>query len=147
MEYEQIIEAVDQAQKLLIAGKVEQAHAVYAAAWDDAATRNDHYQACIVAHFMAHAQATPAAQLLWHGRALAAATASSDERVQAFFPSLYANLAEANLRLGDVARARLYVGHAAACAHRLPDDTYGWLIRSLIRRVDDATAKEDASFR
>jgi hypothetical protein len=87
---------------------------------------------------MAHAQVDPSAQLVWHLRALNAADAVGDERVRAFYPSLYANLGEVNLRLGNQAEARRWIARARETAPILPDDGYGRMIRSLIERVERA---------
>jgi len=61
-----------------------------------------------------------------------------DERVRGFYPSLYANVAEVNLRLGDRAEARRWIARARETAPSLPDDGYGRMIRSLIDRVEGA---------
>ncbi len=114
------------------------AQALYEELWAEAATSADQYQSCVVAHFMAHAQSEPAVQLHWHLRALAAADAVDDDRVVAFYPSLYANLAEVSLRLGNPAQARHYIDKAIATEHMLANDGYGYMLRSLIARVAQA---------
>jgi hypothetical protein len=62
----------------------------------------------------------------------------STSRRASFYPSLYANVAEVYLRLGNVAEARRYCAHAAAVADRLPGDTYGYIIRGLIARIQQS---------
>jgi hypothetical protein len=87
---------------------------------------------------MAHAQIEPAQQLVWHLRSLSAAEAVGGERVRAFYPSLYANLAEVNLRLGNQSEARRWIARARETAPILPADGYARMIRSLIERVERA---------
>jgi hypothetical protein len=93
--------------------------------------------------FMAHAQIEPQAQLTWHMRALHAADAVKDDRVSAFYPSLYANVAEVSLRLGMLSQARQYLNQAHAAKQILPDDSYGSMIRSLIARITEAMAQDN----
>jgi len=137
-EPDPLSDAISRVQALFIEGDVAGAQARYQAMWDEAEQHGDCYQACVVAHFMAHAQQDTEDQLLWHLRALAAAEASPDDRVASFYPSLYANVAEVYLRLGNVAEARRYCAHAAAVADRLPGDIYGYIIRGLIARIQQS---------
>jgi len=78
-----------------------------------------------IAHFMAHAHTDAAMQRDWHLRSLQAADAVGDERVHGFYPSLYANLGEVNLRLGNLAQVREYTNKAREVAYMLSDDGYG----------------------
>jgi hypothetical protein len=117
---------------------------LYEALWDSATRVEDQYQACIVAHFMAHAHVEPVTQLDWHLRALHAADAVGDERVRGFYPSLYANLGETCLRLGDLTRAGQYTEMARAAEQVLPNDFYGRMIRSLIARITEAVEEGHA---
>jgi hypothetical protein len=135
MDESAVSEVVGRAQALIVQGDQEGARALYQVEWDAAASAGDQYRACVVAHFMAHAQSQPEAQLSWHLRALDAADAVGNERVAPFYPSLYANIAEVALRLGDLPRARRYSERASATEHTLGDDGYGRMIRALIARV------------
>jgi hypothetical protein len=63
------------------------ARALYQQAWDSA---TDDYEACIAAHYVARFQDTPEETFRWNQAALNRADAVKDERVKAFYPSLYA---------------------------------------------------------
>ncbi len=139
-----MIEKIGRAQELAANGDRDGARILYADMWAEATQAEDQYQACVVAHFMAHAHVEPGAQLDWHLRALHAADAVGDERVLGFYPSLYANLGEVNLRLGNLAQAREYISRADEIQQVLPDDGYGRLIRSLIVRVTQAVERDNA---
>lgn len=143
MEDEQLTDIVMSGQRLLANGDPDGARARYADSWAAATTAQHYYQACVIAHFMAHAHLEPEVQLMWHLRALDAANAAGDERVGAFYPSLYANIAEVNLRLGDIPQARAYIERARAHAHLLAADAYGESLRTLIERVSQATEQTD----
>lgn len=117
----------------------EAARPLYEELWERATRAGDQYHCSVVAHFMAHAQVEPQAQLTWHLRALHAADAVGDERVITFYPSLYGNVADAYLRLGDPAQAQHYIERASAAASVLQDDGYGRMIQRLIARVTQAT--------
>ena len=144
MEESVLIEKISCAQDLAANGDRDGACILYADMWAEAIRAEDQYQACVVAHFMAHAHVEPEAQLDWHLRALHAADAVGIERVRGFYPSLYANLGEVNLRLGNLAQAREYIKRAEKIQQVLPDDGYGRLIRSLIVRVTQAIERDNA---
>ena len=130
-----MIDKIGQAQDLAANGDREGARALYDALWVEATRAGDQYQACVVAHFLAHAHVEPEAQLDWHLRALQAANAVGDERVRAFYPSLHANLGDVYLRLGNLTQAQEHIDKARETEHVLPDDGYGRLVRSLINRL------------
>ena len=130
-----MIDKIGQAQDLAANGDREGARALYDALWTETERTGDQYQACVVAHFLAHAHVEPEAQLDWHLRALQAANAVGDERVRAFYPSLHANLGDVYLRLGNLTQAQEHIDKAHETEHVLPDDGYGRLVRSLIIRL------------
>jgi hypothetical protein len=138
MNNDTIIDIIGQAQTLVAKGDQDKAQELYNSSWNEAVISKDHYQQCIIAHFMAHAQTSPEVQLMWHLRSLESAEIINDERVQSFYPSLYANIAEVFLRLGNIPQAKLYVEKAQSVEPVLPDDTYGYMIRSLITRITQA---------
>lgn len=138
MEDDVMTDKVCHAQELVSYGDREGACTLYIDLWDEAVRTENQYQACIVAHFMAHAHVEPEEQFDWHLRALHAAEAVDDERVNTFYPSLYANLGEVSLRLGNLAQARIYITRASETEHVLQDDGYGRMLRSLIMRVTQA---------
>ena len=134
--------AINEGQARAARGDRVGAAAVFAAAWERAEEAGDSYASCVAAHFAAHLQDTPEAQLAWHGRALRAADAAAPERMASFYPSLHANLAEVYARLGDAAQARAHLAAAERAAPVLPDDGYGASVRLLIDRVAAALAAE-----
>lgn len=126
---------LDRAQECMVRGDRDAARALYADLWTATTRAGDPYWACVVAHFMAHAQDAPEAQLDWHQRALRAADAVGDGRVRAFYPSLHANLAEVYGRLNRLVEARHHLDAARAAAPALADDGYGQMIHRLIARL------------
>ncbi|HLQ30528.1 MAG TPA: hypothetical protein VK140_14950 [Ktedonobacteraceae bacterium] len=86
MEDSAMIEKIGRAQDLAANGDGDGARALYTELWDEATGSGNQYQACAVAHFMAHAHVEPKSQLDWHLRALHAADAVGDERIRAFYP-------------------------------------------------------------
>lgn len=100
----------------------EEARALYERAWE--AVTND-YEACIAAHYVARVQDSPRETLRWNEEALARAKiaqASGDERVKAFFPSLYLSLGKAHETLADEEQAQHFydLAEALGVAHRIP---------------------------
>lgn len=89
----------------------EQACALYQKAWTLA---QNAYEACIAAHYVARCQADDQATLRWNQLALDNANASADERVAAFYPSLWLNMGQSYARLGDLDEAQRYFDLAAA---------------------------------
>ena len=89
----------------------EDARLLYQRAWDNA---QDDYERCVAAHYMARFQPAPEEALRWNQIALAHAEMVNDERVTAFYPSLYVNLGRSHELLGDEAKAQHYYELAAA---------------------------------
>jgi len=139
-----IVDRLGQAQALAASGDRDGARALYKTWWSEATRAEDPYQACVAAHFMAHEHDEPEVQLDWHLRALGAADDVDDERVHVFYPSLYANVGEVYLRLGNLPQAREHIDKARAHEHLLRDDGYGRIIRSLITRVTQAVGGDNA---
>jgi hypothetical protein len=140
-----ITEEITRGQALEIAGDRMAARAHYEAIWAAATRAGDAYRACIAAHFLAHAHTAPDAQRDWHERALRAAesaNAAGDTRVCGFYPSLYANLAEVCLRLGERTPARAYLDKAQASAAVLSDDGYGRMMHGLMDRLTRTLADD-----
>jgi len=108
------------------AGRGADARALFEQAWR--ACRDD-FEACIAAHYVARHQATPEATFEWNERALRRAEAVGDDRVRAFFPSLYLNYAHSLERLGRIREACDYYGRAAAGLDDLPPGGYAQLVR------------------
>src|ERR1700738_898311 len=80
-----------------MAGKRDEATRLYQEAWE---ARKDDDEACIVAHYLARVQQTPNDVLNWNHKSLGYADAVNDERVAAFYASLYLNLGKAYEDLG-----------------------------------------------
>jgi tetratricopeptide (TPR) repeat protein len=144
MEDSAMIDTIDQAQALVASGDHEDALALYDALWVEATRAENQYQACVVAHFLAHAHIEPDAQLDWHLRALQAAESVGDERVRAFYPSLHANLGDVYLRLDNPTQAQEHINKAREIEHVLPDDGYGRMVRSLIVRLTQTVERDNA---
>lgn len=91
-------------------GRIDDARHLYRQAWDAA---TDDYEACIAAHYVARRQADPQETLRWNQEALARAGAINDDRVDAFYPSLYVNLGHAHEVLGNQIEAAHFCKLAA----------------------------------
>jgi hypothetical protein len=113
--------------------------------WAEIGPDGDPLHRCSLAHFMADAQESPSAKLLWDQRALDAADSLTDERAQeyhaslsvrGFYPSLHLNLAKDHQLLGDDAHARAHIEQAKSVLHVLGDDGYGRMIRGGVERLD-----------
>ena len=72
------------------------------------------YRWCIAAHYVARGATSPQETLRWNREALIRAEAVGDERVQAFYPSLYLNMGRSHELLGDQAEAERYYALTAA---------------------------------
>lgn len=92
-------------------GRIDSARALYRQAWE--AAGND-YEACVAAHYRARRQEDPRESLRWNQEALARARKVGDERVRAFYPSLYLSLGQSYEALGEPAEAKRYYDLAAA---------------------------------
>lgn len=136
-----MITRIGRAKTLAENGDRHGARALFETLWAEATSAGDELHACVVAHFMAHAQDAPEAQLDWHLRALRAADAVGDDRVVGFYPSLHANLGDTYLRLGDLPHARQHIEKARDTEHVLERDGYGQMMRSLIARLTEATKR------
>lgn len=96
--------------RLEFEGRIDDAREVYRQAW---AAAEDDFEACIAAHYVARFQEDPEETLRWNREALARAEAVGDERVEAFYPSLYVNLGQAHEALGERAEAERFYRMAA----------------------------------
>ena len=135
-------------------GERDEARARLAAVWEEIGPAGDPFHRCTLAHFMADLQQDPREELAWDLRALDAADALSDARLQehhaalelrSFYPSLHLNLAEDYRKLGDRERASEHLERAAACVEPLPDEGFANFIRMGIARLRERLA-EEASF-
>lgn len=102
-------------------GRPDDARTLFLEAWE---ARTDDYDACIAAHFLARHQPTPQDTFYWNEQALNYAAAVGDERVRAFYPSLYLNMGYSHELLGDMAEAGKYYDMAAQRMDDIPDGRY-----------------------
>jgi tetratricopeptide (TPR) repeat protein len=102
-------------------GRLEDALGLFLQAW---AARQDDFDACIAAHYVARHQKKPEDTLHWNHLALEHAEAAGDERVQGFYPSLYLNMGWSYEKLGDPEEAGKYYELAAARLEDLPAGPY-----------------------
>ena len=86
-------------------GHLEEARQLFLQAWE---SRQDDFEACIAAHYVARHQDDPHETLRWNQLALAHAEASAPTEVEGFFPSLYLNLGWSYEMLGQAAEACRY---------------------------------------
>jgi hypothetical protein len=115
-------------------GDIDAARRLFQQAWD---AREDDFDACIAAHYLARHQLTVETRIVWNERALQHAEAVRDDRVASFYPSLYLNLAVAYEELShtdedykSVGRARELFALAADTAAALPPGPYAEMVRS-----------------
>jgi hypothetical protein len=125
-------------------GDNDEAKRLFQRAWNE---REDDFDACIAAHYLARHQITVEARLEWNERALTHADAVRDDRVASFYPSLYLNLADAYEELArsesdyhDIKQARKFFALAAERADGLPAGGYAEMVRrgasAGLRRAD-----------
>jgi flagellar biosynthesis regulator FlaF len=91
-------------------GELDEAHNLVQQAWDQA---QDHFEACVAAHYLARYQATQVEQVAWNRTALSHALRSKDPRVTPFLGSLYVNLGQSLESLGNQILAEKYYALAA----------------------------------
>jgi len=85
--------------------RVDDARILYQQAWD--ARQND-YDACIAAHYVAHFQDSVEESLHWNQLALRHANMVNDESIKDFYPSLYLSLGRSYELVGDQGEAQRY---------------------------------------
>lgn len=138
------------------AGNAESARSQLLTLWAEIGVLGDGLHRCTLAHYLADLYTDPALALTWDIRALDAADAVSEQRVQqhhnslhidGFYPSLHLNLADNYRRLGSFAAADQHLTAARKHAPSLPDGPYGDMIRTAIEQVDDAIAAKNTAQR
>jgi hypothetical protein len=144
-EPDEVMSRINDAVGLHQAGQNAAARERFEQIWAEIGPNGDPLHRCSLAHFMADAQESPSAKLLWDQRALDAADLLTDERarehhaslsVRGFYPSLHLNLAKDHQLLGNDDRARDHIEQAKSVLHVLGDDGYGRLIRGGVARLD-----------
>lgn len=137
-------------------GDPDHARAALLEVWADIGAGGDPLHRCTLAHYLADVYDDPAEALVWDVRALDAADALTDARlndhhpglrVAGFYPSLHLNLADNFRRLGAFAAAARHLDAARENLGTLPDDDYGALIRGAVAEVALAIEAGDISRR
>jgi hypothetical protein len=90
-------------------------------AWD---ARRDTYDATVAAHFLARHQRSPALTLHWNRVAIAQALMAAPERVAPLLASLYLNMGDSCLTLGDLDEARRAAELGVEALAHLPPGGY-----------------------
>ncbi|GLI40998.1 hypothetical protein [Glycomyces algeriensis] len=135
-------------------GDLAAARARLAELWARIGVSGDPLHRCTLAHSMADLYDDPAQALAWDVRALDAADAATDERVQAhhaglelagFYPSLHLNLADDYRRLASFEAAQAHIDAAEKAVPALPEGPYGDLIRGAVKEVAAAIAAKDSA--
>lgn len=124
-----IIQLCSEGMELESAGKIEEAKNLYLKAWEK---RQDNFDACIVAHYVARHQSTIEKNLTWNLTSLDYANKINDERTKSFYPSLYANIGRAYQLMDKKDEALRYYQLAFSRIDDLPDDTYGSNVKTVI---------------
>jgi tetratricopeptide (TPR) repeat protein len=123
---------------MAIEGDTPAARRLFEQAWE---VRRDDYDASIAAHFLARHQTTVEDRLAWNIRAARHAEVVADDRARELKASLYLNLADAYLAVGDSAEARAAIRRAAESLDDLPVDGYRDFVKrgidGLVRRLDE----------
>ena len=124
---------------MAIEGDVPAARRLFEQAWE---VRRDDYDASIAAHYLARHQTTVEDRLAWNIRAARHAEVVADDRARELKASLYLNLADAYLAVGDSAEARSAIARAAESLDDLPVDGYRDFVKrgidGLVRRLDES---------
>jgi hypothetical protein len=129
--------------ELVHAGDRQHAHRHLTSLWDSLDHTTAPADRCTLAHFIADLQDDIHAELAWDLRALAAATGTSNAedraavtpQLDAFLPSLHLNAGDAYRRIGDLKLARHHARIGLSRAAALPNDGYGEMVRTGLRRL------------
>ncbi|MBH1937517.1 hypothetical protein I5Q34_25150 [Streptomyces sp. AV19] len=148
------MEAIGRAIAVAHAGDVASARRTLLDLWSAIGANGDALHRCTLAHHLADLHEDPAQALAWDVRALDAADALTEQRVQehhaglrvaGFYPSLHLNLADNYRRLGSFEAATEHIEAAEEHAPDLPRGSYGDLIRTAIAEVAEAIAGRDTA--
>ncbi|MFI6517862.1 hypothetical protein ACIBF1_20055 [Spirillospora sp. NPDC050679] len=150
------MEAIGRAVAEAQAGGIDSARRELLALWSTIGVTGDPLHRCTLAHHLADLYEDPAQALAWDVRALDAAHAVTEQRVQqhhaglhiaGFFPSLHLNLADDYRRLGSFDAAGEHITAAKEHAPDLPQDAYGTLLRTALDEVAEAISRRDTAKR
>jgi hypothetical protein len=124
--------------------------------WSAIGVAGDPLHRCSLAHYLADLYEDPAQALAWDVRALDAADAVTEQRVQehhaslhiaGFYPSLHLNLADNYRRLGSFDAASEHINAAKEHAPNLRQDAYGAFLRTALHEVAEAISRRDTTKR
>lgn len=133
-------------------GETETARKQLFEVWTGLGVLGDPLHRCTLAHYLADLYADAAEALTWDIRALDAADAVTEERVQqhhasmhiaGFYPSLHLNLADDYRRLGSFDAAHRHLEAGRRHLDDLPTDPYGDTIRTAFDEVGACVASRD----
>ncbi|MFB8417518.1 hypothetical protein ACFC63_18620 [Streptomyces albidoflavus] len=150
------MEAIGQAVVVGRGGDIRAARHQLLRLWSQTGVTGDPLHRCSLAHYLADLYDDPAQALAWDVRALDAADAVTEQRVQAhhaslhiagFYPSLHLNLADNYRRLGSFDAAAEHLDAARTYAPELPPDAYGDTLRTALDEVAEAVARKDTTRR
>src|SRR5262245_5899013 len=110
---------------MAVDGDPAAARSYFIRAWD---AHRDHYEACIAAHFVARHQPTAADTLHWSEVAVAHAEAVPGGRAHPFLASVYLNLADSHLAVGNQAQAAIALERGLSALQYLAEDGYQALV-------------------
>ena len=127
---------------MAVEGNTSEALGLFEQAW---AARQDDYDACIAAHFLARHQPTVGATLHWNLVAVRHAEAVSDGRALEFMASLYLNLGDASMKVGDHATALDAAERARSSLLAVPAGGYHDFVEYGIRRLEDRLELRDGA--
>ena len=126
---------------MAIDGDAAAAGALFQQAWD---ARRDDYEASIAAHFLARHQPSLTDALYWNRIAAERAEAVTDERAKPLLASLYLNLADSYLAVGQSVQASSVVEQGVAALQFLPADGYRDFVSRGLQRVRARIEQADA---
>ena len=105
---------------------------LFGRAWDSC---SDDFEASVAAHFIARVQNSAPDRLHWNQLAVLHARNIGDDRAASLYPSLYLNLADSLLQVGQVGEARNAIETADSYHKGLPRDGYSEFIGMGIKRL------------
>ena len=116
------------------AQRPDEARALFEQAWE---ARDNEYEGCIAAHYLARQQPDDQAAFHWNLTALrlAGTAEAGDHDVGGFYPSLHLNMASSYQQLGDRTAALAHLAEAGRRIDAVPDGPYKDTVRAGIRNV------------
>src|SRR5258705_1962407 len=129
---------------MAIDGDPVAAQTLFRQAWE---SRRDDYEASVAAHFLARHQATPSDALHWNYVAAKHAEVVPENRAKPLLASLYLNLADSYLALGQSIEAAAVAERGVACLPFVPPGGYREFIAHGLQRLQARIAQIHAGKR